>query len=170
MKTFRVLRPLILGPLLVATSGCESDDSRVARVSQEAANRQADQSREMARVVESQQALQQGIDAERGHLDQQRTVLEDERRSIASERVRDPIIANALIGAVILVACVLPIVLAFFVLRGAHQAEPDDAALSELLVQELVAEEPLLLPRPTLSALETQPTRTEIASRAAGDL
>jgi thiol:disulfide interchange protein len=170
MKTYRVLRLLILAPLLVATSGCESDDARLARVSQEAAARQAEQNREMARVVESQQALQQGIDAERGHLDQQRTVLEDERRAIATERVRDPIIANALIGAVILAACVLPILLAFFVLRGAHQAEPDDAALSELLVQELVAEEPLLLPRPSLPALEGQPARPEIASRAAGDL
>ena len=106
--------------------------------------------REIARLVESQQALQQGIDAERGHLDQQRTALEDERRAIAAERVRDPIIANALIGAVILAACVLPLVLAFFVLRGAHKSEPEDAALNELLVQELVADEPLLLPRPTL--------------------
>jgi hypothetical protein len=170
LKTYRVLRLLILGPLLAATSGCESDDARLARASQEAAARQAEQNREMARVVESQQALQQGIDAERGHLDQQRTVLEDERRSIASERVCDPIIANALIGAVILAACVLPIVLAFFVLRGAHQAEPDDAALSELLVQELVADEPLLLPRPTLPALEEQPARPEITSRAISDL
>jgi hypothetical protein len=169
MKRYRVLRLLILGSLLAATSGCESDDARLARVSQEAAARQAEQNREMARVVESQQALQQGIDAERGHLDQQRTAVEDERRAIATERIRDPIIANALIGAVILAACVLPIVLAFFVLRGAHQAEPDDAALSELLVQELVAEEPLLLPRQSLPALETQPTRTEIASRSASD-
>ena len=170
MKKYRILRLLILGPLLAATSGCESDDARLARASQEAAARQAEQNREMAQLVQSQQALQHGIDAERGHLDQQRTVLEDERRAIATERVRDPIIANALIGAVILAACVLQLVLAFFVLRGAHQAEPDDAALSELLVQELVAEEPLLLPRPSLPALEGQPTRTEIASRAAGDL
>jgi uncharacterized protein YhaN len=121
----------------------------------------------MARLVQSQQALQQGIDAERGHLDEQRTALEDERRAIAGKRVRDPIIANALIGAVILAACVLPIVLAFLVLRGAHKAEPDDAALSELLVQELVAEEPLLLPRPALPALEERPAGAETTS---GDL
>jgi hypothetical protein len=170
MKKKCELHLLMLGLLVAAASGCESDDARLARVSQEAAARQAEQNREIARVVESQQALQQEIDADRGHLDQQRTVLEDERRAIAAERVRDPIIANAMIGAVILAACALPLVLAFFVLRGAHKSEPDDAALSELLVQELVAEEPLLLPRPILPALEQQPTRAEKASRAADDL
>jgi thiol:disulfide interchange protein len=164
------LHLLIVGLLVAAASGCESDDARLARVSQEAAARQAEQNREIARVVESQQALQQEIDADRGHLDQQRTVLEDERRAIAAERIRDPIIANALFGAVILAACVLPLVLTFFVLRGAHRSEPDDAALSELLVQELVAEEPLLLPRPTLPGLEQQPTHVETVSRAADDL
>jgi hypothetical protein len=164
------LHLLILGLLIAAASGCESDDARLARVSQEAAARQAEQNREIARVVESEQALKQEIDADRGHLDQQRTALEDERRSIAAARIRDPIIANALVGAVILAACVLPLVLAFFVLRGAHRTEPDDAALSEMLVQELVAEKPLLLPRPTLPVLEQQPTHVETFSRAADDL
>jgi hypothetical protein len=159
---------LILGVLLAAARGCESDDARVARLAQEAAARQAEQNREIARLVESQQALQQGLDAQRGHLDQQRTVLEEERRSIAAERIRDPIIAKALIGAVILAACALPLVLAFFVLRGAHKAEPDDAALTELLVQELVADEPLLLPRPTVPAIEEQPPQVETALRAPG--
>jgi hypothetical protein len=149
--------------------GCDSSDERLARVSQEAAARQADQNREMARLVESQQGMQQGIDVQRGHLDQQRTVLEDERRAIAAERVRDPIIANALTGAVILAACALPLVLAFFVLRGAHKSEPDEAALSELLVHELVADKPLLLARPTMPVLEEQAHQIEIASRPASD-
>ncbi len=159
----------IVGVLLAAAKGCESDDARVARLAEEAAVRQAEQNREIARLVESQQALQQDLDAQRGHLDQQRTVLEDERRAIAAERVRDPIIANALIGAVILAACVLPLLLAFFVLRTVHKAEPDDAALNELLVQELVADEPLLLPRPTLPALEEQPPQAETATGDASD-
>jgi hypothetical protein len=65
--------------------------------------------------------------------------------------------SRLLIGAVILAACVLPLVLALFVLRCAHKADADDAALNELLVQELVADEPLLLSRPSLPALEEQP-------------
>ncbi len=170
MKQHIVAWLLILAALLAAAKGCESDDSRVAKLSQEAAARQAEQNREIAQLVESQQALQQGLDTQRGHLDQQRTVLEDERRAIADERVRDPIIANALIGAVVLAACALPLILAFFVLRGAHHAEPDDAVLSELLIQDLVADEPLLLPRPTVPAIEEQPPQVETALRAPGDL
>ncbi|HEV2968426.1 MAG TPA: hypothetical protein VGY55_00465 [Pirellulales bacterium] len=114
--------------------------------------------------------MQQGIDAQRGHLDEQRTVLEDERRAIAAERVRDPIIANALTGAVVLAACALPLMLAFFVLRGSHKSDPDDAALSELLVHELVADKPLLLPRPTLPALEEQSNQLETNSLPTKDL
>ena len=168
MKNHIVAWMLILGALLAVAKGCESDDARVARLSQEAAARQAEQNREISRLVESQQALQHELDAQRGHLDQQRSVLEDERRAIAAERVRDPIIANALIGAVILAAGALPLVLAFFVLRGAHKAEPDDAALNELLVQELVADEPLLLSRPSHPALEEQPDQSKAAPRGPG--
>ena len=160
---------LVLGVLLAAEKGCESDDSRVARLSQEAAARQAEQNAEIARLVESQQALQQGLDAQRGHLDQQRTALEDERRAITAERVRDPIIANALLGAVILAACTLPLVLAFFVLRGDYKSEPEDVALNELLVQELVADEPLLLPRPIFPSLEEQRGPVVADSRDSGD-
>jgi hypothetical protein len=72
---------LILDLLTAAASGCESDEARLARVSQEVAARQAEQNREMARLIESQQSLQQGIHPERGHLDHQGTVLEGERRS-----------------------------------------------------------------------------------------
>jgi hypothetical protein len=169
MNNPRLLQLVFFGLLGVLSGGCDSDDARVARLAQEAATRQAEQSREMARLVESQQGLQQGIDAQRGHLDQQRTVLEDERRAIAAERIRDPIIANALTGAVVLAACALPLVLAFFVLRGAHSSETDNAALSELLVHELVADKPLLLPRPTLPALEEQSNQLETTALPAND-
>jgi hypothetical protein len=54
MKNHIVAWLLILGALLAAAKGCESDDARVARLSQEAAARQAEQNREIARLVESQ--------------------------------------------------------------------------------------------------------------------
>jgi hypothetical protein len=165
----RILSCLVIFVLFGAmVDGCESDRERVARLSQEAAARQAEQNREIARLVESQQSLQHEIETQHQHLDEQRTALETELREIANQRFRDPIIANALIGAAILAASALPLVLAFFVLRGAHQAEPDDAALTELLVQELVAEEPHLLPRPTAPAIEEQPLQVETALRAPG--
>ena len=163
----------ILGLLMVALNvaavrGCGSTDERLVRATLEADARQAEQNRELAQVVTDQQNIQKGIETQYQHLDDERSALDSERRAIAAERVRDPIIADALIGAVVLAACALPSVLAFVVLRGAHQAEPDDAALTELLVQELVAEEPLLLPRPTLPAIEEQPPQVETALRARG--
>jgi hypothetical protein len=136
-------------------------------MSQQAADRQADQNREIARLVESQQAVQQGIDAERGRLDQQRSALEDERRVIARDRIRDPIIANALIGGIILAACALPLLLALYIWRGTRDQAPDDAALSELLVQELVADQPLLLPRRAPPALGDHATGEEKTSGSA---
>jgi hypothetical protein len=168
MTKSRVSGLLMLALLVAAARGCGSADERLVRATQEADARQAEQNRELAQVVTDQQNIQKGIENQHQRLDDERTALNDERRAIAAERVRDPMIANALIGAVILAACALPLVLAFFVLRGAHQAEPDDAALTELLVQELVAEEPLLLPWPTVPAIEEQPPQVETALRGRG--
>jgi hypothetical protein len=156
--------------VLPAASGCDSGDARLARMSEDAASRQADQNREIAHLVETQQALQRGLDDERGKLDQQRTLLEDERRAIASQRIRDPIIANALVGAVILAACALPLILAFFVHRSSCKAEASDTALTELLVQEIVADEPVLLPKPQVPALREPRPAGETPSCEAGGM
>jgi hypothetical protein len=155
---------------VIAPAGCGSEDARVARVAEAADARQADQNREMARLVQSQQALAQGIDGERRRLDEQRTALDDERRSIARQWVRDPIIANALIGAAVLAACALPLYLALHIWRGAHQSDADEGALAELLVQELVADEPLLLPMPIPPALGAPAASDETAAGASDDV
>ena len=136
--------------------GCESDSERVARLSQEAAARQAEQNREIARLVESQQSLQQQIETQHQQLDEQRTALETERREIANQRFRDPIIANALSTAAILAGCMLPILLCYFVLRTVHQPAAD-AALNELLIHELASDDSVLLPKPNVPPIEQQP-------------
>ena len=165
----RILSCLMLFVLLGAlVDGCESDSDRVARVSQDAAARQAEQNKEMARLVESQQGLQQGIETQHQHLDDERSALDAERRAIATERVRDPIIANALIAAAMLVACALPIVLCFFVLRTVHRPEAD-AALGELLIQELASDDSVLLPQPNLPASERPTPADKPALGIAGD-
>jgi hypothetical protein len=68
--------------LFAPMSDCESDDARLARLSQEAAAGRAEQNRELARLIQSHQTLEKGIDAEGRHLVQQRTVRKDERRSM----------------------------------------------------------------------------------------
>jgi hypothetical protein len=157
---------IVLGLLVCLARGCGSDDERLIRATQEADARQAEQNREMARLVADQQSIQKGIENEHERLDEQRTALDDERRAIAAARVRDPIIANALIGAVVLIVCALPLVLALVALRRAQSDESDDAALGELLVQELVADEPLLLPRLTAPSIEQKPVVADTASTA----
>jgi hypothetical protein len=148
---------IVIGVVWAAAgNGCESQDGRLAQQTQEADARQAAQNQALARLVAEQQNMQNQIERERGRLDQQRAALDDERREMAAAKVRDPIVADALIGAATLIACGLPLVLAYFVLRGAQTAASDDAALGELLVQELVADEPLLLPRPLAPAIEQQ--------------
>jgi hypothetical protein len=53
--------------------------------------------------------------------------------------------------------CILPILLAGYLLYVLQRTAPDDRVLTEILMQEIVAEEPgLLLPAP-LPALEQQP-------------
>jgi hypothetical protein len=157
---------IVLWLLVCLARGCGSDDERLVRATQEADARQAEQNREMARLVADQQSIQKGIENEHERLDEQRTALDDERRAIAAARVRDPIIANALIGAVVLAVCALPLLLALVALRRAHSDESNDAALGELLVQELVADEPLLLPLPSAQSIERKPIGSDDASTA----
>jgi hypothetical protein len=160
----RIIGVVVMLCLLVCLArGCGSDDERLVRATQEADARQAEQNREMAQLVAEQQSVQKGIENEHQRLDEQRIALDDERRSIASARVRDPIIANALIGMVVLAACMLPLVLAFLAMRRADSSESDDVALGELLIQELVADEPLLLPWPMAPAIEPPQSADKVA-------
>jgi len=107
-------------------------------------------------MVIAQKALQEGLQAERSMLDQQRQEIELERREIAHERYWEPLVAEAIAGCGAILACLLPLAICIYVLRNMHHDRGDEAALNELLVSELTAEHPLLLPPPAaiLPALE----------------
>ena len=114
---------------------------------------------EQSRQLTAYQAeLDQRIQSERHSLDQQRAALEVERRQIAHQRHRDPLIAAGITQAALLIVASLPILLLILLLRAAA-SEPEDAALSELLVQELASDAPTLLPAPVIHppALESDP-------------
>jgi hypothetical protein len=58
----------------------------------------------------------------------------------------DPIIAAAITNAGLLLACLLPLILCWYLLH--RPVEPaDDQAVAEVLLDDLVADRPLLLPR-----------------------
>ena len=75
--------------------------------------------------------------------------LELERQQIAEKRHRDPVIAMAIENAGLAMACLLPLVICFFVIRQMQTQEPDHAAVAELLIQEFSGDQPRLVPWPS---------------------
>lgn len=104
-------------------------------------------------MVTAQKSLQEGLQAERSTLDQQRQEIEHERQVIARERYWEPLIAEAIAGCGVLLACLLPLAICIYVLWSLHTDHGDEAALNELLVSELTTDGPRLLLPPVAAPL-----------------
>ena len=144
------------------TVGC-SDDDRVARIAEQAAARQAEQTKEIIKVQRDvAQASKELVaaDAQARHemaelhktlgdqqhdIHQQHDQLEHERQKIAAQRQRDPIIAAAIQDAGLILACLLPLLLAGLVIWRLRDSGEELQTLNQVLIQELVADEPRLL-------------------------
>ena len=158
-----VLRIVLL--VILLASGCSSDDSRVAEVATAAADRQAEQSLEMAKthghltqgaqnlaesVGRSQESLitiQKDLETQQAEIGRQRDRLELERQTIASQRRADPVIANAILQIGLLLACLLPLTICWYLLPRTD-AKESDALVAEALIEDLTSSEPKLLPGP----------------------
>jgi hypothetical protein len=125
---------------------------RLSAASESLVKQDAEARREFAAM---QTSSQESLFAERQKLDQHKALLEDERRKIAKQRHRDPLIATALLQGTTLTICCLPILLVVAVYQKARQ-EPDSDALNDLLLSEFVSEQPRLLPV-SIARLEEQP-------------
>ncbi|HEX6986965.1 MAG TPA: hypothetical protein VF170_16425 [Planctomycetaceae bacterium] len=172
-----LLIPLMASILL--TTGCDRDE-RLARFAEQAAERQAEQNRRMAELQREVAAgsrqlveadakartefteLHRDLQSERSDIGKQRDALEAERREIASRRVTDPLIAAAVMDAGLLLACLLPLVLGWHLLRQADR-EPADALVTAVLLEDLIKDRPLLLSpaSPRLLTAEPPETRNE---------
>ena len=96
-------------------------------------------------------------------IDALRDQLEDDRRDIAAQRHRDPLIAAAITNIGLILACLLPLVLCVVILRSLRNPVADEEALTEFLVHEIVADQPLLLStEPRTPALEYAAGREEV--------
>jgi len=93
-------------------------------------------------------ALQRDLQKAQAEIGRQRDVLEEERRQWAGQRGRDPILAAAITSVGVVLACLLPLLLCIYVVRALRDEATNDAAVAELLVEELAADQPLLLPSP----------------------
>lgn len=165
MRTNHAMCMTILLVLIATMSGCDEDE-QLARMAEEHARRQAAQSQQMAELQqevaqgarelveadgkarEGIVALQRDIQTERTEIGRQRDHLEEDRRQLADQRHRDPIIAATIMQAGMVIACILPLVLCWYLLHR-EPAQADDAVVAEVLIQDLTAESPLLLPSPT---------------------
>jgi hypothetical protein len=155
-------RGLSLTALAVLALGCTADE-RLVRQAETASERQASQNREIARQnQEFAQAtkqllahdaearheaisLQHDLQAEQSAVGRERDELERERRQRALWRNRDPLIAAAIADLGLLLACLLPLGLCWYLLFALRR-EPADRELGEILATELVNEESILLP------------------------
>lgn len=97
-----------------------------------------------AKARENLTALRHDLRTDQAVIGHQRDQLENDRREIAAQRYRDPIVAAVIMDIGIILACLLPLALGVYVLRAACRAGESDSAMAELLVQELVASEPRL--------------------------
>lgn len=162
--------------LMMLATGCDRDE-RLARFAEQAAERQAEQNRRMAdlqqevaegsrQLVEADAKarteftqLHRDLQSERSEIGQQRDALEEERREIASQRVTDPLIAAAILETGVLLACLLPLVLCWYLLRQGD-AELADALVTEILLEDLTKQQPLLLAPPARRLLTTDSPET----------
>jgi hypothetical protein len=164
MQTHKLILMPIVAALMLTAIGCDEDENkRLAEMAERHLERQAEQShqvtelqREVAegsrRLVEADAqarqemvTLQREVQAERSEVGRQRDLLEGERRDLAAKRRLDPIVAAAITNIGLLLACLLPLVLCWYLLQ--RRVEPaDDQAVAEVLLEDLVSDRPLLLP------------------------
>jgi hypothetical protein len=167
MRTRNVLMLVIV----LLMSGCQSNDERLVEMAKEHEKSRAEQSQQMARMQqevaegsrrlveadakarEELTAMQHELRGDQADIGHQHNQLETERREIATQRNRDPIVAAAIMHVGLVLACLLPLLVCVYVLWSVGRRHDSDAAVTELLVQELVSERPMLLPPPMVPAL-----------------
>ncbi len=171
VKLRSLITVIVLAGLFL--SGCD-DDKRLTEMAEEAANQQAEQNKEMAkqnqRIAEAtkelvqadaqarkeQSAIQKDLRADQAKVGKQRDQLEAERKQIAAERKWDQLLAPAVqdLGVFLVIAAIIGY--CWYLLMGLRHENVTDQAVGELLIQEIIAENPILLPsvHPSQPALE----------------
>jgi hypothetical protein len=178
--------------LISATIGCSSSDERLAQFATQSVREQSIQNQHMANqsvaIVEESSKLAEAAkelvhqDAKArqellahhtqlsGQLNSQQSKLDQQRKDLANQLVREPVIAAAISSVGLLLACALPLALAGLLVWRTSQQTSDDAAVACLVVTELTAERPLFLPSPVLPHLLTsEKSRIDVAQNDKSD-
>ena len=170
-NTCNVLLALCGLSLLV---GCAEEDhhKQVAEVATQAADRQAQQNTEMVRLnrevaegtrrmVEADAearkeiiAVHQEIQSERASLNDSFETLEAERKQIAGQRRTESMLGPILKGCAAAAVIAVTIGYCWSLLFSLRRQDDAGQVLSELLVDELLSEKPVLLPPRSAKAIE----------------
>jgi hypothetical protein len=151
-----LIRMLCYATILVSILGCLESDPQLTSWQQQQiqhAERQAAENTAAARALVAADAnarqqlatLGRELQTERAEIGKQRDALEAERKHLASERLRDPIIAAAIQTLGLLTLAALPLVLAWLLLRSSPASEAT-TDLEELLLVALAEESSSLAP------------------------
>jgi hypothetical protein len=175
MKGTPILRR-VTAILIVLTIGCqENENKRLAEMAQRHEQRQVEQNRHAAdlhrevaegtrRLIESDGKareeivkLQRDIQAERSEIGHQRDQLEIDRQVLASTRHFDSLTAVAITNVGLLIACLLPLLLAWHLLRQPNSG--DDSVLVEALLDDALTQQPTRLFGPDATKQAEVPRR-----------
>lgn len=121
------------------------ESHELAEAAKELVEKDAEARREL---IAAQQELTSQVNDQQATVDAGREQLEQDRREIAEQRHRDPIVAAAIQNTGLVMACLLPLIVAVYVIRQMQSQGPDHAAVAEMLVLEVTSDEPRLLPGP----------------------
>jgi len=123
------------------------ESHQLAEAAKEMVEHDAEARREL---IAAQQELTSQLNGQQSAIYTGHEQLEQDRREIAEQRHRDPIVAAVIQNFGLVIACLLPLLVSVFVIRQMQSQEPDHAAVVELLTLELTSGEPRLLPGPYL--------------------
>jgi hypothetical protein len=151
-------------PLILILAGC--GDERAVKIATEAADRQAKQNDQIARIVNEETAfrqqaakLQNDLRADQAAIARERDQLETERRQLAGQR-EWAVFYTPLLETIGVVAVVVAILLyCSFVVYGLRRDNGGDREVTELLLNDLVSLQPVLLPQ-----LPTSPAKLRLPS------
>ncbi|WP_345320100.1 hypothetical protein [Novipirellula rosea] len=147
MRTKTILLIPLAMIVTLTTIGCEENENRrLADMSERHEQRQAEQNRQATKLHRDMVALQHDVQSERAEIGQQRDALETERHSLASERRWDSLVAAAITNVGLLIACLLPLALAWLLLVRPPETG-DEQVIVEIMLDDLTASRPLLLHR-----------------------
>ena len=115
---------------------------QLAEAAQELVAQDATARREL---LAAQTELTSQLHDQRSRVDVGRDQLEQDRRQIAAQRIRDPLLAAAIYDVGLVLVSVLPLLVCLYVIRQMQVQEPDHAAVAEMLVLELTSQQPRFL-------------------------